>query len=456
MAQAFYRHVVTTRSVARQRKVMPSYFALDTETTGLPTTRARPTPKNVSGWDECRLLSIALVKYNEDHEELDTIYKLVYPDTFEVKATEIHGITDEEARTNGVTFDEIYITIKKVVEETPLCVGHNISFDINVIRAECIRRGFNTGVIENINPMCTLKLAKKIYLKPIKLSILYKQLFDKELDGAHNALADARAAGEVYSVLLKDPREFKPIKAKRVIIKASEVAACIGLNNYRSPSNVIDDIWSKTSPETFSGLTKDQRNEQAVSSSPYMRELYESLMNIQTNSSDEVQNIIHVVNQMVDDADDLSLDHKSMVKDHMRKLVYTNHGIRAEDTTADLDGMVLHKDETFYKLKIATIEGTDYVIVGRIDRYEKHDDGSRTIVEIKNRTKSLFNKVRDYEMVQVQTYLHMMGLSKARLVEQYNNTCKSYPIDKNEDLWVGMIKPGLENFCKALHWYMCK
>ena len=455
MAQVCRLRMVTTRSVALQKRAMTSYFALDTETTGLPTTRARPTLKNVSAWDECRLLSIALVKYNENHEELDTIYKLVYPDTFEVKATEIHGITDEDAKTNGVTFDEIYITLKNVIEQSPTCVGHNIAFDINVIHAECIRRGYNADLIGSISPVCTLKLARGIYLKPIKLTILYQKLFNRELEGAHNALADARAAGEAYPILLKDPRKYKPIANKRITIRASDVAACVGLNNYRSPVDVIDDIWSRASPSTFKGLTKDQRNSNAVSASPQMRELYESLMSITTKSSDEVQNIIHVVNQMIDEADDLPGDQKIMVKDHMRKLVYTNHGTKAEDTTADLDETILHKDETFYKLKIAEIEGTEYVIVGRIDRFEKNADGSRTLVEIKNRTKNLFNKVRDYEMVQVQTYLQMMNLSKARLVEQYNNTRKSYHIDRNDDLWVGMVKPGLENFCKALHSSMC-
>ena len=59
-----------------------------------------------------------------------------------------------------------------------------------------------------------------------------------------------------------------------------------------------------------------------------------------------------------------------------------------------------------------------------------------------------------YEMIQVQTYLQMLGLSKARLVEQYNQERMSYSIDVNHDQWNDNIVPKLTEFCKTLHHYM--
>jgi hypothetical protein len=140
-----------------------------------------------------------------------------------------------------------------------------------------------------------------------------------------------------------------------------------------------------------------------------------------------------------------------MVCDHLKTMMYTTHGTRNEDQTADLDESILHKDETFYSFPVTTIKGTKYEIVGRIDRYHKKEDGTKTLVEIKNRTNGLFNKVRLYEMVQVQTYLQMTNMVDARLVEQFNDVRKSYCIEKDQVSWDNNILPKLTEFCKTLH-----
>jgi hypothetical protein len=136
-------------------------------------------------------------------------------------------------------------------------------------------------------------------------------------------------------------------------------------------------------------------------------------------------------------------------------MVYTNHGTEAEDKTADLDEHELHKDDKFYTFKIINIEGTQYEICGRIDRYQIREDGTKVLVEIKNRARGLFNHVKSYEMVQVQAYLQMMGLQEARLIEQHNNDRKHYIIQRDDELWNKKVLPKLVSFCKTLHHSMC-
>ena len=434
------------------------YFAIDTETTGLPKTRAKPTEKNIHLYDECRMLSLAIVEFSDDHKEECANHFLVKPDGFEVKCTEIHGITEEDAQTKGLPFEEIANVISGMVYYAPdekiKVVGHNLDFDLNVIRSEFIRHGKSLDIFDRIDPVCTLKLYRQVFLKPIKLGLLYKSIFNRELDGAHDALNDARAAGEVYPFLLKDCRNYKPIFKKRVIIKASEVAACIGVNTYRPTFEVLCDIWKKNNPNNFHGLTQDEKAVVALNSSEDAKNLFKNIMKETPKNSDEVQAIIQRTTELVNRDECLDTNQKKLVCEHMRKMVATTHGTRTEDVTADLDEATLHKDETFYSYKIANIEGTSYEIVGRIDRYQVNEDGSKTLVEIKNRTKGLFKKVRDYEMVQVQTYLQMLGLSKARLVEQFNDERLSYAIDLDQDQWDNQISPKLINCCKTLHHYM--
>lgn len=428
-----------------------AFIALDTETTGIPTSRAKPTTKNLHHYESCRMVSIAIVEYNGLGKEVDSWHTIIYPDNFKVNATHIHGITQEQAEKEGKHFTDVYYMLVAMLYMCPDVVGHNLQFDLNVIRAEMIRRNLDDGIMDSINPICTLKLYRQIFLKPIKLDALYKGLFGKELDGAHDALNDARAAGEVYPLLKNDPRVYKPITPKRVVIKASEVAACMGLNNYRKPAEVIDDLWKKVSPDTFKGQTRDEANLEALAKSEEAQAILKAALEETPESSDEVQTILKRVQDLVANDGKLSAIQKTQVNDHMRKMIYTTHGINSEDKTADLDEAELLTDDTFYKWTIAVIEGTEYQVVGRIDRYQKRDDGTKVLVEIKNRTKALFNKVRDYEFVQVQAYLHMMNLQEARLIEQFNNERKSYDIARDQEYWKFEVVPKMENFCKTFH-----
>jgi hypothetical protein len=141
-------------------------------------------------------------------------------------------------------------------------------------------------------------------------------------------------------------------------------------------------------------------------------------------------------------------------KEHIRKTLSTNHGTRNEEKTAKFDKMAanLTEDDTYYTHDICKIEGTLYQIVGRVDRVQTNEDGSRTLVEIKNRANGFFNRVRDYEEIQCQTYMQMMnGIDFCRLVETYNGESKSYLIQKNGDMWTQEIVPKLQNFCEHFH-----
>jgi hypothetical protein len=141
-----------------------------------------------------------------------------------------------------------------------------------------------------------------------------------------------------------------------------------------------------------------------------------------------------------------------VAKDYIRKTLFTNHGTRNEDKTADLDHANLMKDDTFYTYDICEIEGTLYQVVGRIDRIQMNEDGSRTLVEIKNRANGLFNRVRDYENIQCQTYLQMLKDVKfCRLVEQFDEVRKGYLIEKNDEFWTKQVVPKLQNFCEHFH-----
>ena len=432
-----------------------AYLSIDTETTGLPLNNCKDY-KNTQAFDTCRLVSIAIVLYSEDHQEIKSYHQLIKPEGFQVTATEIHGITHEKAVTDGIPFSEMYSIVYQLFAQDSVVLAYNLAFDMNVLKSEVFRRDLNMFPDRYI-PICVYKMAKKMNgTRHIRLGAMYKQLTGQELEGWHGALADARACAIIYKLILeKTPNAHKNLGLKRVVLKASEVAACIGKNPYKNRGDVMDELWKKYQPDTFTGTTKTDRALQILSDSPGAQGALTAAMNTKAEKSTDTQSIVLEAAERVRTDTTLSSGQKREVLDHIRSSVYTTFGTKYEDRTSDKveldEGAKLVRDDAFYELTVTTLCDTKYVIVGKIDRIEERADGSRVLVEIKNRTRGLFNAVRPYEMVQVQTYLQMLGLDNARLVEQYNDEVNSQPITKDQVTWDTVMMPKLVEFCSELH-----
>jgi hypothetical protein len=62
--------------------------------------------------------------------------------------------------------------------------------------------------------------------------------------------------------------------------------------------------------------------------------------------------------------------------------------------------------------------------------------------------------VVEYENIQIQVYLQMLGLDQARLVEQYNQEIQSHEVSRDDHLWNDVILPGLQEFCVEFSGYL--
>ena len=241
----------------------------------------------------------------------------------------------------------------------------------------------------------------------------------------------------------------------RIVLKASEVAAIIGRNQYKPRQDVLNEMWKKYSPSTFKGLTKKDKAYVALSVSENAREALNSARAVHTKSSDEVESVFVKAKAKIESDEKLSTTQKAEVTDFIRSQIYTGHGTRSEDKTADKvvadTGVRLERDDSFYTFPVCQLDDNNFVIVGKIDRIEVGPDGSRTLVEIKNRTNRLFKRVVDYENIQIQVYLQLLGLVRARLVEQYNSQVASHDVDRDDELWANEILPKLNEFCMELH-----
>jgi DNA polymerase III epsilon subunit-like protein len=433
------------------------YVAWDTETTGIPKTRVRPTRENLSKFDDARIVSLSAVKFSSRGREIDTFNRIIKPIGYRVGATHIHGITHEYAEEHGVPFKTAFQEfIEFIGDRCNILCAHNSLFDEGIIGHELLRIGLdpNKDFLDKYIFNCTHEMYKKRFLSSIKLTNLYKDIFGKEFDNAHNSLADARACGQVYPYLMGNTkRELKPLPIKKVIIGASAVASAIGINQYKRPQELVEELWKKYSPQTFEGKTKEEEALLVLNSLETTKKILNEAESFKSETSMDVQQETRKLFHQIEHSG-LLPQQMVQAKEHIRKTLYTNHGTRNEQKTAQTDKMAtnLVEDDTFYKYDITTIEGTLYQIVGRLDRIQNNEDGTRTLVEIKNRTRGLFNRVRDYEEVQCLAYLEMLeDIEYCRLVETYEGESKSYLIQRDHYKWKTEILPKLTNFCEHFH-----
>ena len=431
------------------------YIAFDFETSGLPKGRrnVKITPETLHCFDTCRAVSLSAARFSNKGRLIDTFDAIIHPTDFQISqgSIDIHGITQERAEREGRPFIEVFLDFARFIgPRTTTMVAHNAIFDTSVLRSEMIRHQLDLSLIQNLNFRCTLELHKEKHLTPIKLGILYKEIFGVDFENAHNSLADCIACGKVYPYLLGHERTLKPIGVPKVVISASDVSSAIGIGFTKVP-DLVSKLWKKYKPATFEGVLKDEEVVNTLNSKETTKKILEAATSFKSESSADVAGKTRALYHQLEYS---GLTPKELVdaKDYIRKTLYTNHGTRNEDKTADLDSANLKRDDTFYTHDICTIEGTLYQIVGKIDRIQDNEDGSRTLVEIKNRAKCLFNRVRDYEDVQCQTYLQMLkDIKYCRLIEQFNNERKGYLIEKDDEKWNGEITPKLQNFCEHLH-----
>ena len=429
------------------------YIAFDFETSGLPKGRKPVTQETLGQYDTCRAVSLSAARFSSRGRLVDTFDAMILPTDFTISpgSIAIHGITEDMARSKGRPFLQVFTDFMTFIgPRTKTMVAHNAKFDVSVLRSEMLRHDIDLSLIDDLNFRCTLELYRERFLKPIRLGVLYEDIFGEQFENAHNSLADCIACGRVYPYVIGHERTLKPIGVPKVIIGASSVATAIGCGFKKQPE-LIEELWKRYSPDTFEGKTKEDKALEILMWNTSTKKILEDVENFKSENSADVAQKTRAVYHQIEHSG-LSAEDMILAKDHLRKTLYTNHGTRNEYKTADADKAKLVEDDTFYTHDICTIEGTLYQIVGRIDRLQMNEDGSRTLVEIKNRAKGLFNRVRDYEEVQCQTYLQMLGdIKYCRLVEQFNDERRGYLIEKNDEKWRDDIVPKLQNFCELFH-----
>jgi DNA polymerase III epsilon subunit-like protein len=182
------------------------HLIFDTETTGLPPRNV--SPELVDQWNGCRVVEFAW-QMLDGSSEVEQGQTLIRPEGFTIpdKATQIHGISTEEALQLGISHHDWIQCLELLLPSIKRLVAHNIAFDVNVVAAELYRAG-RADLAEQWlakERFCTMLAGTLPRQRWPRLADLYCRLFGEKPEGVlHRAAADVAVCRRIYEHLAKD------------------------------------------------------------------------------------------------------------------------------------------------------------------------------------------------------------------------------------------------------------
>ena len=194
-------------------------LVFDTETTGLPKSKII-SPDTLNQWPHIVQFSFVIydTELNDIVVAIDNIVKLT--DTGIViseDSIKLHGITHEISQTKGVKLSKLLHMFCTYLKNVDVLVGHNVSFDINLVKIEILRLIYSSHIsddkiikyknnlhvltnftnvyctMQNAIELCGIKLTDKFgkeYNKFPKLLELHQKLFNSVPNNLHNSFND--------------------------------------------------------------------------------------------------------------------------------------------------------------------------------------------------------------------------------------------------------------------------
>ena len=114
------------------------YLIFDTETTGLPKKWNAPIT-DTDNWPRC--VQLAWQLHDNNGKIISDSSCLIKANDFDIpfESEKIHGISTELSKQIGLELDDVLNSFLNDLNKTKYIIGHNLKFDLNIIRAELYR-----------------------------------------------------------------------------------------------------------------------------------------------------------------------------------------------------------------------------------------------------------------------------------------------------------------------------
>ena len=242
--------------------------------------------------------------------------------------------------------------------------------------------------------------------------------------------------------------------SSRINLSISQIAPLVGLDAYNNFPRITCEIWRKYNPDDFKIIESKLKAEHSqIATSNEYNDLWEmdeasgtnilqqvkDLNSNKDKSSNDMVKQQDVITKYINEQTNLTEVQKTDLTQKVCSITNKTHGITNESSILNefcklSEKTIVKTDQWVKNIKITTdtttphISNTEWYIIGKYDGITSDNE----LVEAKMRQKTLFKKVRDYENVQVQLYLHALEFEKAYLVESHTNKKGEMNIYVNE------------------------
>lgn len=234
----------------------------------------------------------------------------------------------------------------------------------------------------------------------------------------------------------------------RINLSISQIAPLVGLDAYNNFPRITCEIWRKYKPDDFKFIeSKLKANNYQIATSNEYNDLWEMDEASGTNilqqvkdlnlnkdkSSNDMVKQQDVITKYINEQSNLTEIQKIDLTKKVCSITNKTHGITNESSILSQfcklsEKTIIKTDQWVKNIMITKQFDTEWYIIGKYDGITSDNE----LVEAKMRQKALFKKVRDYENVQVQLYLHALEFEKAYLVESHTNKKGEMNIYVNE------------------------
>lgn len=235
----------------------------------------------------------------------------------------------------------------------------------------------------------------------------------------------------------------------RIVLYASEIGACCGLNPYKPPYEAMETVWQRVDAESFSQCTKRMEGDGKTRSQRIRGALVERMPELVSEAER--------AGDTVKDSTDLKCRSAVVAKaakesgctgeeiGHLESLINCKFGTRKEDEVVK-SNRIRNNNGRFRMVKGGRVktDRTSYswLIGGRSDGFSNGE-----LVEIKNRKNRFM--LPQYDMAQICAYMRIYQVESCLLIQRLGEAEEKTRI-RDTGFWDETVLPRLQEFVRRL------
>ncbi len=417
------------------------FLIFDTETTGLPKRWSAPLSDS-ENWPRC--IQIAWQIHDAKGDVIDYKNFLIKPDGFSIPfdSEQVHGISTALAENQGVPLVEVLGKFQLAINQAEFIVGHNVSFDRNIMGAEYLRSGMDDVLqakamidtcTEETASLCKLPGGPRGKFKLPTLGELYYFLFDQNFEEAHNAAADVEATSRTFLELLRQdklhPIAFNKLEIQTVEIKErNTVFELVGISH----QNLKQASASLISPKVNNNKLTETEISTSLAEAPFVH--------LHNHSQFSVLQATSRINQLVEAA----------ASDNMPAVAITDHGnlMGAFHFIKAIKG---HNERVEADKKIKPIVGCEFYVCEDHRDKSRRDDGYQIVFLAKNKS-GYHNLAKLTSAAYVDGFYYVPRIDR-KLIEKYKDDLIVLSGNTYGELSSKILNLGDRQAEEALQWW---